>query len=127
QRPKWRAKRPLAWPAWDGCAPRGLPSDQIHRQGDRPGVGNPQGRCFTWRIRLVWGFSCQGGPQHGPSLFLLRFLGPFFCSTAPQAFFRPDRKMPKPTRAAAVKDGAFLQCRPKGPLVLDGREDGGML
>src|SRR4029453_15837403 len=78
-------------------------------------------------IRLVWGFSCQGGPQHGPSLFLLRFLGPFFCSTAPQAFFRPDRKMPNPTRAAAVKDGAFLQCRPKGPLVLDGREDGGML
>jgi hypothetical protein len=39
---------------------------------------------------------------------------------------RPDRKMPKPTRAAAVKDGAFLPCRPKG-LVLDGREDGGML
>src|SRR5262245_26534883 len=50
--------------------------------------------------------------------FFLRFLGPFFCSTAPQVFFRPDRKIPKPTRAAAVKDGAFLQCRPKGPLSL---------
>jgi len=61
-----------------------------------------------------------------PFLFFLRFLGPFFCSTAPQAFFRPDRKMPKPTRAAAVKDGAFFSAARKG-LVLDGREDGGML
>ena len=41
-------------------------------------------------------------------------------------FFRPDRKMPKPTRAAAVKDGAFFSAARKG-LVLDGREDGGML
>jgi len=71
-------------------------------------------------------FLSRGGPQHDLLFFFLRFLGPFFCSTAPQAFFRPDRKMPKPTRAAAVKDGAFLPCRPKG-LVLDGREDGGML
>jgi hypothetical protein len=61
-----------------------------------------------------------------PSLSFFRFLGPFFCSTAPQAFFRPDRKMPKPTHAAAVKDGAFLSAARKGP-VLDGREDGGML
>ena len=58
--------------------------------------------------------------------FFLRFLGPFFCSTAPQAFFRPDRKMPKPTRAAAVKDGAFFGAAREG-LVLDGREHGGML
>jgi hypothetical protein len=31
--------------------------------------------------------------------------GSFFCSTAPQAFFCPDRGFPTPTRAAAVKDG----------------------
>jgi len=37
-----------------------------------------------------------------------------------------DRKMPKPTCAAAVKDGAFFSAARKG-LVLDGREDGGML
>ena len=38
--------------------------------------------------------------------FLLTYflaLGPFFCSTAPQAFFRPDRRSPTPSRAEAVK------------------------
>ena len=29
----------------------------------------------------------------------------FFCSTAPQAFFRPDRVSSRPTRADAVKAG----------------------
>src|SRR5215471_12603931 len=40
--------------------------------------------------------------------FLLTYflaLGPFFCSTAPQAFFRPDRRFPTPSRAEAVKAG----------------------
>jgi hypothetical protein len=36
---------------------------------------------------------------------LLACLGSFFCLTAPQAFFCPDRRFPTPTRAAAVKDG----------------------
>ena len=39
-----------------------------------------------------------------PSRFLSCF-GVFFCSTAPQAFFRPDRRCPTPTRAEAVKAG----------------------
>ena len=42
------------------------------------------------------------------SAFLLTYflaLGPFFCSTAPQAFFRPDRRFPTPSRAEAVKAG----------------------
>src|SRR5262249_6214197 len=30
---------------------------------------------------------------------------PFFCSTAPQAFFRPDRRFRTPSRAGAVKIG----------------------
>jgi hypothetical protein len=30
---------------------------------------------------------------------------PFFCSTPPEAFFRPDRSLAEPTRAAAVNDG----------------------
>lgn len=38
---------------------------------------------------------------------------PFFCSTAPQAFFRPDRKLARPSRAAAVKDGRSCG-HPKG-------------
>src|SRR5215468_5005412 len=36
---------------------------------------------------------------------LLSCFGPFFCSTAPQAFFRPDRRFPTPSRAEAVKAG----------------------
>jgi hypothetical protein len=36
---------------------------------------------------------------------LLSRLGPFFCSTAPQAFFCPDRRFRTPTRAEAVKVG----------------------
>ena len=31
--------------------------------------------------------------------------GHFFCSTAPQVFFRPDRRMPRPARADDVKAG----------------------
>jgi hypothetical protein len=46
---------------------------------------------------------------HKSKRFLRRFFLPcfaaFFCSTAPQAFFCPDRGFPRPTRAAAVKDG----------------------
>jgi hypothetical protein len=32
-------------------------------------------------------------------------LAPFFCSTAPLAFFRPDRRFRTPSRAGAVKAG----------------------
>src|SRR5215204_4999993 len=35
----------------------------------------------------------------------LSCLGSFFCWTAPQAFFCPDRRLPTPTRAEAVKAG----------------------
>jgi hypothetical protein len=54
------------------------------------------------RIRLVWGFLCQGGitPFCGPLSFHS------FVRPAPQAFFRPDRTFALPSRAAAVKDGA---------------------
>ena len=75
--------------------------------------------CGSPTSGLYGAFLVKGG--HGTTFsFLLGFLGPFFCSTAPQAFFRPDCKMPKPTRAAAVKDGAFLPCRPKGPSRASG-------
>src|SRR5262245_5202633 len=36
---------------------------------------------------------------------LLSRLNPFFCSTALQAFFRPDHRFPMPTRAEAVRAG----------------------
>jgi hypothetical protein len=39
---------------------------------------------------------------------LLSRFRPFFCSTAPQAFFRPDRRFPTPTRAEAVTAGPSL-------------------
>jgi hypothetical protein len=54
------------------------------------------------RIRLVWGFLCQGDITS----FLLSFVFHSFDRPAPRAFFRPDRIFPSPSRAAAVKDGA---------------------
>src|SRR5262245_29491808 len=41
----------------------------------------------------------------GPSLRPAAANPPFFCSTAPQAFFRPDRGLPPPARADDVKAG----------------------
>ena len=52
--------------------------------------------------------------------YFLACSGSFFCSTAPQAFFCPDRGFATPSRAAAVKDGPT--CGPPEGLVLDGRE-----
>src|ERR1700675_5204951 len=54
------------------------------------------------RIRLVWGFHCQGGVTPFWSSFAFHS----FVRPAPRAFFRPDRIFPSPSRAAAVKDGA---------------------
>ena len=57
-------------------------------------------------------------------------LVPFFGSTAPQAFFRPDRKMPRPPRAAAVKVGRRsahqTHCVASRPR-LDSSEHGGTI
>jgi hypothetical protein len=38
----------------------------------------------------------------------------FFCLTAPQAFFRPDRRTLRPPRTAAVNDGPSFGGRPQG-------------
>ena len=62
----------------------------------------------------------------------LHFLpsGPFFCSTSPKAFFRPDRNAMTPARAGAVKVGrrsdlatVSAASRPH----LDGSEHGGRI
>ena len=46
--------------------------------------------------------------RHKRKRFFLPFLGHFFCSTAPQAFFRRDRRFRTPARAEAVKAGRSL-------------------
>jgi len=43
--------------------------------------------------------------QERKHFFLLTYFLGFFCSTAPQAFFRPDRRFPMLPRAEAVKAG----------------------
>ena len=54
----------------------------------------------------------------------------FFCSTVPQAFFRPDRGSSVPPRAGAVKDGRCAdpgtESAPSRPR-LDSAEHGGRL
>ena len=55
--------------------------------------------------QLLWGLYERGTVKPN---FCGRFLPcfcAFFCSTAPQAFFRPDRRSPTPSRAGAVKVG----------------------
>src|SRR6266567_7389886 len=72
--------------------------------------------------RSLWGLYERGHCQ-------ARFYA-FFCSTAPQAFFRPDRRFRTPARAEAVKVGRrsaieahFDVSRPR----LDSFEHGGRL
>jgi hypothetical protein len=48
------------------------------------------------------------------SFFLSSFLSPFSCSTAPQAFSRPDRVLSRPARADAVKAGRSSAATPPG-------------
>src|SRR5271169_728906 len=63
----------------------------------------------------------------------MRFLpcsGAFFCSTAPQAFFRPDRRFRTPARAEAVKVGRRFAIEAHSDISrprLDGFEHGGRL
>ena len=93
---------------WDGCRePHPLPRQVMNwrrsRYG-RPLLSAPRADPYLQlsRIRLVWGFLCQGCITP----FLSRVVTPFFCSTRAASFFRPDRIFPSPARAAAVKDGA---------------------
>jgi hypothetical protein len=77
----------------------------------------PYGRLS--RIRLVWGFHCQGG------------VTPFWSSFAFHSFVRPAPRAFFPTayfhrrRAQRQSRTALLQRRRR--LVLDGREHGGRL
>jgi len=76
------------------------------------------------------GSECYGDYMSGGTVkpFLPCFCA-FFCSTAPQAFFRPDRRFRTPARAEAVKVGRrsveahFDVSRPR----LDSFEHGGRL
>jgi hypothetical protein len=63
-------------------------------------------------------------------LFFLPCFGAFFCSTAPQAFFRPDRRFRTPAGAEAVKVGRRSAIEAHSDLSrprLDSFEHGGRL
>jgi len=58
------------------------------------------------RLVLVWGLMKSSTKWSTYSPFRLPSLvAPFPCSTAPQAFPRPDRRMLRPARAGRVKAG----------------------
>jgi hypothetical protein len=77
-------------------------------------------------IRLVWGFSCQGGPQTTFSFFL-RFLGPFLLFDRAAGFLPPRPQDAKAdARSGGSRTARFFSAARKG-LVLDGREHDGML
>ena len=89
-----------------------------------------RGRWVAAVPRTLWGLYERGTVKPN---FCGRFLPcfcAFFCSTAPQAFFRPDRRFRTPARAEAVKVGRrsaieahFDVSRPR----LDSFEHGGRL
>jgi hypothetical protein len=86
------------------------------------------GESLHTEDRLYEHPACQA-PR--PSFFFSFFLSlpPFFCSTAPQAFFRPDRVLSRPARADAVKAGRSSAATPPGAPAFtaiehDGRLDG---
>src|SRR5262245_45891625 len=54
---------------------------------------------------LPWVFAVRCRARAGPSRRPSAGLHPYFCSTPPEAYFRPDRGMPRPARADAVKAG----------------------
>jgi hypothetical protein len=73
------------------------------------------------RIRLVWGFICQGSITP----FLLSFVIPFFCSTR-AASILPSRPYISIAVARSGGQGRRFFSAAEG-LVLDGREHGGRL
>ena len=72
--------------------------------------------CFSIRPRLV---KCRFSSPSFSSCFR------FFGSTAPQAFFRPDRSFPTPTRTGRVKAGSSFAAHRR--LGLDATEHVGTL
>src|SRR5262245_38865741 len=60
--------------------------------------------CSLALPRGAEGGSVFSAHRGAPTGYLASF-SVFFCSTAPQAFFRPDRRFRTPSRAGAVKVG----------------------
>ena len=66
------------------------------------------------------GYDVRAGQSRRPSTAS----NPYFGSTPPEAYFRPDRRTEQPSRAAAVQ--GWRAAPPEG-LVLDGREHDGSI
>ena len=82
------------------------------------------GHCSLVRPEFVLPFSNRRPIRKA---FLIHFFlfGPFFCSTAPQAFFRPNHISQRPARAGHVKAGRFFSGHRR--LGLDMTEHDGRL
>jgi hypothetical protein len=89
-------------------------------------------RCHPF-VRSAPSFRSLIAATNASAFFPLCFLpcfGAFFCSTAPQAFFRPDRRFRTPARAEAVKVGRRSAIEAYSHLSrprLDSFEHGGRL
>jgi hypothetical protein len=113
------------WQTMDGCQVLSRPSAAEAGAAGQPLQDLPP--SHTRPPRSTAGNSSAGclktGPQYRRNCCLIENVpvasccsprnSPFFCSTAPQAFFRPDRRYVRPPRAAAVNDGPSWG-RPKG-------------
>jgi hypothetical protein len=80
--------------------------------------GSSRMRCRSWCSRYPNRENrLRGsGAEHARRLALrlapakpAPFAGPYFCSTPPEAYFRPDRRTSRLPRAAAVKDGQHVE------------------
>ena len=104
--PVLRALRPAGWTAsMMGCTHWWVPS---HRATRSTLTCAPAGRGAR---------AGQAGAPQQPC-------NPYFGSTLPEAYFRPDRRTAKPSRAAAVQG---WRAAPPAGLVLDWREHDGSI
>ena len=117
-----------AAPVWKRWTPR----RGVRLCGDLCRLGDflpGQFLCSTWGPFLRSLIAATNASAFFP-LFFLPCFAAFFCSTAPQAFFRPDRRFRKPARAEAVKVGRRSVIEAHSDLSrprLDSFEHGGRL
>src|SRR5437899_6755967 len=99
-----RILAPHPWPAAKPCRPfcaEAPPNCRGRDERFRPPPAQIR-TCGIPAYGLYGSFFVKGASRHFCRALLLHS----FVRPAPRAFFHPDRTLPSPSRAAAVKDGA---------------------
>jgi hypothetical protein len=101
------------------CSRRPQSREPITRLMSRRERGAARGATGAASASTLAGGEVRAGQAGAPR----RASNPYFGSTPPEAYFRPDRRTSRPARAAAVKDGRHIDgeaCSPLPRPLLDG-------